>query len=199
MKKILLHSCCAPCSGAVLERLATDFRITIYYYNPNIDTPLEFMRRAEELEKLTKLGIDFDVVTEEYRPDEYNAAVRGLESLGEGSQRCYECYKLRLGKTADYAARHGYDFFTTTLSVSPHKKVAWIHEIGRELERATGVRYLDEDFKKRDGYRRSLELSRTLKLYRQNYCGCKYSKAEAERRSQPMPSTTHANCNAHKP
>lgn len=182
MKKLLLHSCCAPCSSTVLERLSDAFHITIYYYNPNIDTPLEFMRRSEELEKLRKLDIDFDVVAEDYRPEEYNLAVKGLEDLGEGSQRCYECYKLRMSKTADYAKANDYDFFSTTLSVSPYKKSTWIHEIGKQLEDQFGVTYLDENFKKHDGYKRSIELSRELDLYRQNYCGCKYSKAEAAKR-----------------
>ena len=175
---LLLHSCCAPCSSAVLERLADEFSITIYYYNPNIDTPLEFMRRNEELSKLNELGIEFDVITEDYNPDEYNKAVQGLENLGEGSRRCYECYKLRMRKTAKYATENDFDLFTTTLSVSPYKKSDWIHEIGVECEKLFGVKYLDEDFKKKDGYKRSLELSRELKLYRQDYCGCKYSKEE---------------------
>jgi predicted adenine nucleotide alpha hydrolase (AANH) superfamily ATPase len=160
-----------------LERLAAAYRITIYYYNPNIDTSLEFERRAAELAKLRELGLKFDVVVEDYQPAEYDAVVQGLENLGEGSQRCYECYKLRLTKTAQYAKKHGFDVFTTTLSVSPHKNAAWLSEIGRKLGQVYNVPYLDEDFKKRDGYKRSLELSRQLNLYRQNYCGCKYSKA----------------------
>ena len=188
MKKLLLHSCCAPCSSAVLERLGDAFHITIYYYNPNIDTPIEFMRRAEELKKLEQVNPKngFDIVVEDYKPVEYDSAVMGLEDLGEGSQRCYECYKLRMRKTAEYAKANGYDFFTTTLSVSPYKKSAWIHEIGRGLEGEFGVPYLDEDFKKHDGYKRSIELSKKLDLYRQNYCGCKYSKAESATRHKTM-------------
>jgi predicted adenine nucleotide alpha hydrolase (AANH) superfamily ATPase len=178
MKKLLLHSCCAPCSSAVLERLASDYQMTIYYYNPNIDTLAEFRQRAAELEKLAGLGIDFDVVVEDYRPRDYYAAVKGLENLGEGSPRCFECYKLRLLKTAEYAAVHGYDYFATTLSVSPHKNAKWLSQIGQQLAAQSGVAYLDQDFKKKDGYRRSLELSKQLALYRQNYCGCKFSKAE---------------------
>jgi predicted adenine nucleotide alpha hydrolase (AANH) superfamily ATPase len=161
-----------------------DFDITLYYYNPNIDTPLEFMRRAEELEKLKHLQDKLEIVVEEYVPGEYDAAVRGLETLGEGSQRCYNCYELRMRRAAEYAKAHDYDHFTTTLSVSPHKKAAWIHKIGQELERELGVKYLDEDFKKQDGYKRSLELSKKLGLYRQNYCGCKHSKAEAKARAK---------------
>jgi Uncharacterized protein conserved in bacteria len=177
MKKLLLHSCCAPCSSAVLERLADEFQITIYYYNPNIDTPLEFMRRREEIDKIQKLGISFDVITEKYKPAEHDKAIKGLERLGEGSQRCYECYKLRLQKTAIYAKDHGFDCFATTLSVSPHKNSQWLSEIGRAAAQEFNIEYLDHDFKKKDGYKRSLELSKELNLYRQNYCGCKYSKA----------------------
>lgn len=176
MEKLLLHSCCAPCSSAVLERLAENFDITIYYYNPNIDTKLEFMRRQEELEKLHALNINFDVVTEKYKPNEYDKAIKGKEDLGEGSKRCYECYKLRLNKTARYAAEHGYDCFSTTLSISPYKNARWLSEIGQEVAKLYKVSYLDEDFKKKDGYKRSLELSKKLGLYRQDYCGCKYSK-----------------------
>jgi predicted adenine nucleotide alpha hydrolase (AANH) superfamily ATPase len=179
-----------------LERLAADFRMTIFYYNPNIDTPLEFMRRAEELEKLRKLGVDFDVMVADYQPAEYDAAVMGLENLGEGSARCYECYKLRLSRTAQQAARDGFDYFATTLSVSPHKKSDWISAIGSELEQQYGVKYLDENFKKQDGYKRSLELSRDLKLYRQDYCGCKYSRTEAKTRRT---ATNRANYNVHRP
>ena len=179
MKRLLLHSCCAPCSSAVLERLAENFDITIYYYNPNIDTKLEFMRRSEELEKLRVLGIKFNVVIEEYKPDEYDVAVKGKENLGEGSERCYECYKLRLEKTARYASENDYDLFTTTLSISPYKKASWLSQIGRNFEELYKIAYLDKDFKKKDGYKRSLELSRELGLYRQDYCGCKYSKTRS--------------------
>ena len=178
MKKLLLHSCCAPCSSAVVERLMEEFDIAIYYYNPNIDTKLEYVRRKEELEKLKKFVDRLEIIEERYEPEEYDEAVRGLETLGEGSERCYRCYELRMRRTAKYAMEYGYDVFTTTLSVSPHKKAEWIHEIGERLAGEYGVVYLDEDFKKRDGYKRSLELSRELGMYRQDYCGCRYSKAE---------------------
>jgi len=183
MKRLLLHSCCAPCSSAVLERLGAQYHISIYYYNPNVDTRLEFMRRAEELEKLKGIPLKYgyDIVVEDYRPAEYDDAVVGLENLGEGSQRCYECYKLRMRRTAEYAAKHGYDIFTTTLSVSPHKKAAWVSEIGQELADELSVSYLDEDFKKYDGYKRSIELSKELDIYRQDYCGCRYSKYDASK------------------
>jgi predicted adenine nucleotide alpha hydrolase (AANH) superfamily ATPase len=179
MKKLLLHSCCAPCSSAVLERLAAEWQLTIYYCNPNIDTITEFQRRASELDKLKALKIDFDTVVETYKPDDYAVAVKGLENLGEGSPRCFECYKLRLSKTAEYAKKHGFDAFATTLSISPYKNATWLSEIGRKLGQVYHVPYLDENFKKQNGYQRSLELSYQLKLYRQNYCGCKYSRAEA--------------------
>lgn len=181
MKRLLLHSCCAPCSSSVLERLGEEYHITVYYYNPNIDTPLEFMRRKEEFEKLQKLPLKygFDIIEEEYNPEEYDQAVKGLEKLGEGSRRCYECYKLRMIKTAKYAKENGFDIFATTLSVSPYKKSVWVSEIGRELGQEYGVEYLDENFKKQDGYKRSIDLSKEFDLYRQDYCGCKYSKNEA--------------------
>jgi predicted adenine nucleotide alpha hydrolase (AANH) superfamily ATPase len=197
--KLLLHSCCAPCSSAVLERLAPDFDLTLYYYNPNLDSPLEFMRRSEELGRLAALGIPYETVIAKYDPAEYFAAVAGLENLGEGSERCYKCYELRLRKTAEYASLHGFDCFTTTLSISPYKKAEWLNEIGEKLEKefsekasvksrhcrtcsgnpVKNPKYLPADFKKKDGYRRSIELSKKLGLYRQDYCGCKFSKAEA--------------------
>jgi predicted adenine nucleotide alpha hydrolase (AANH) superfamily ATPase len=186
--KLLLHSCCAPCSSSVLERLATAYDITIYYYNPNIDTKIEFLRRAEELQKLKALQIPHKVITEPYNPTEYNQAVQGLETLGEGSARCYACYSLRLEKTAQYAKAHNFDIFTTTLSVSPHKNAVWLAEIGEKISKKYQIPYLAEDFKKKDGYKRSLDLSQQLNLYRQTYCGCKYSKSEsALSRNYPRP------------
>ena len=180
--KLLLHSCCAPCSSAVLERVAKDFAVTVYYYNPNIDTRAEFERRAAEIQKLKKMKISFEVIVDEYKPEEYVRAVAGKERLGEGSERCFCCYALRLRRTAEFARDNGYDVFATTLSISSHKKITWIREIGLGCQEKFGVEYLDEDFKKRDGYKRSLELSRELKLYRQNYCGCKYSKVDVGQR-----------------
>ena len=185
--KLLLHSCCAPCSSSVLERLADSYNITIYYYNPNIDTKIEFLRRAEELQKLKALKIPFQIVTEPYNPTDYDQAIQGLENLGEGSARCRACYSLRLEQTAKYAKSHNFDIFTTTLSVSPHKNPLWLAEIGTKLSEKYQVPYLTEDFKKKDGYKRSLDLSKQLNLYRQTYCGCKYSKKESkERRIKPL-------------
>jgi len=168
--------------------LAKDFDVTLFYYNPNIYSGVEFLRRAEELEKLEELGLDFKVEIEEWRPEEYDAAVKGFEDLGEGSERCFKCYELRMRRTAEEAVKEGYGFFTTTLSVSRYKKTDWVHEIGRKLEEEFGVGYLEEDFKKRNGYGRSVELSQELGIYRQEYCGCRYSKVEAEdRRKKESP------------
>ena len=184
-KKLLLHACCAPCSSSVLERLSEEFSVTIYYFNPNLDSLLEYEMRSSELEKLSKLNLKntFDIKIEEYLPELYDKAVKGYENLGEGSLRCYHCYELRMRAAALFAKQHGYDLFTTTLSVSPYKKHQWIQEIGQKLSKEFNIEYYDGDFKKKDGYKRSTELSKALNLYRQNYCGCKYSKQEAALRS----------------
>lgn len=175
---LLLHACCAPCSSYVLEYLSNYFKITILYYNPNIYPTEEYNRRLEELKTfLTKVNYKNKVKLEicDYNPDEYDTAVEGLENLGEKSKRCYKCYKFRLDKAAKYAKDNNYDYFTTTLSISPYKISSWINEIGEELENAYNIKYLYADFKKRNGYKRSLELSKEYNLYRQQYCGCKYS------------------------
>ena len=176
MKKLLLHSCCAPCSTTAFSRLASDYDITLYYYNPNIDTIVEHDRRRAELTKLRGLGIPFGIISEPYSPADYRAAVKGLEHLGEGSARCYECYKLRLAKTAKYAAAHNFDAFTTTLSVSPYKNSEWLDEIGDSLAKKYNIPYLALDLKKQNGYKESIETSKKLNLYRQTYCGCRYSQ-----------------------
>lgn len=173
--KLLLHSCCAPCSSACLERLNDFFNITVYYYNPNIDTKEEFELRADEQVRYSsKLGIETIVVP--YRPDEFYGAVTGKELEREGGARCLVCYNLRLSSTAEYAKEHGFDYFATTLTVSPLKNANALNEIGLELAKKTGVNYLPSDFKKKNGYLRSIELSKENGLYRQNYCGCKFSK-----------------------
>ena len=181
--KLLLHACCAPCSSYVLEYLSKYFEITLYYYNPNIHPELEYNRRIEELKKfisefngVNKIGL----VEEEYNTSEYFNEVKGLENLGERSKRCYNCYKFRMDKAALYAKNNNYDYFTTTLSISPYKVSNWINEIGRELEKKYNINYLYADFKKKNGYKRSLELSKQYNLYRQDYCGCIYSKQERE-------------------
>ena len=173
--KLLLHSCCAPCSSSCIERLSPLLDLTIYYYNPNIDGEEEFNKRAFEQERLCKIkGVSF--IKEEFIPNEFFSIAKGLENAPEGSTRCFKCFYLRLKKTAEYAKEKGYDFFATTLTVSPLKNADKINEIGFLIEREIGVKYLPSDFKKRGGYLRSIELSKEYELYRQNYCGCVFSK-----------------------
>lgn len=181
--KLLLHACCAPCSSYVLEYLNNYFEITLYYYNPNIHPELEYNRRIEELKKFIsefKTINKIDLVEEEYNISEYFNEVKGLENLGERSKRCYNCYKFRMDKAAKYAKENNFDYFTTTLSISPYKNSNWINEIGNYLENKYDIKYLYADFKKKNGYKRSLELSKDYRLYRQDYCGCIYSKQERE-------------------
>jgi len=175
--KLLLHACCGPCSSYVIEYLSKYFDITIYYYNPNTYPESEYIRRLDELNKfITNFNSSVNVIEEEYIPKEFYASIKGLEHLGEKSRRCYNCYQLRLKKSAIYAKENNYDYFTTTLSISPYKNAEWINEIGKKLEGEIGIKYLYSDFKKKNGYKRSLELSKEYKLYRQEYCGCVYSK-----------------------
>lgn len=180
-KRLLLHACCAPCSSYTLERLSKYFDITIYYYNPNIHPKNEYMRRLNELKKfINEYPHDnlIELIEVNYDPNEYFDAVKGLEPLGEMSKRCYECYKLRMENSIKYAKDNNYDYFTTTLSISPYKKSDWINEIGLYLENKYNIKYLFSDLKKKNGYKRSLELSKQYNLYRQDYCGCIYSKKE---------------------
>lgn len=176
---LLLHSCCAPCSSYVLEYLSQYFKITILYYNPNITPESEYQKRLTEVKRLVevfKTKYPVEVVAASYEPDVYFEAVKGLEKEPERGQRCFKCYELRLTKTAEYAKKHHFDYFTTTLSISPYKNSDWINEIGLELENHYQVKYLVADFKKRNGYKRSIELSHLYHLYRQNNCGCIFSK-----------------------
>lgn len=178
---LLLHSCCAPCSSYVLEYLSNYFDITVYYYNPNIDSEEEYYFRSSEQEKLIQLmNLSVDFASEEYSPDEFYDAVKGLEHFKEGGPRCKSCFELRLRKTAEYAKNHEFDFFTTTLSISPLKNSALLNEIGMKLQEEYGIRYLQSDFKKKNGYLRSVELSKKYNIYRQDYCGCTFSKNERE-------------------
>ncbi len=178
-KKLLLHSCCAPCSSATLERLYPYFDITVFYYNPNIYPPEEFNHRKEEqsrlLQEMKELEEKVGIVAPEFNDKEFYDAVKGLEHEPEGGKRCIECFKLRLEKTAKYAKENGFDFFTTTLSISPHKNAEKLNKIGEEMSLKYDVSYLFSDFKKKNGYKRSIELSEEYGLYRQNYCGCVYS------------------------
>lgn len=179
--KLLLHACCGPCSSYVVEYLSNYFDITIYYYNPNTYPESEFNRRLDELNKfINSFNNKIKVIEENYDPTEFYTSIKGLEHLGEKSKRCYNCYKLRMNKAATYAKENNFDYFTTTLSISPYKNANWINEIGNKLENKIGIKYLYSDFKKKNGYKRSLELSKEYGLYRQEYCGCVYSKQERE-------------------
>lgn len=182
---LLLHSCCAPCSSYCLSYLADYFKITIYYYNPNISPVEEYNKRVEEQKRLiNELPVKYKVSFREgtYEPDKFFEMAKGLEDVPEGGERCFKCYEMRQREAAIYASENDFDFFTTTLSISPHKNAAKLNEIGLNLEREYGIRYLVSDFKKKGGYLKSIEYSRQYDLYRQNYCGCIYSKLEAERR-----------------
>ena len=170
--RLLLHACCGPCSSAVLEQLCPYFEITVLYYNPNTWPAEEYHRRGEEL------GVA--VVEDPYDPQEFYTAVQGLEQEPERGSRCTVCYRLRMRRAAQYAREHGFDWFTTTLSISPHKDAARINAIGQELEAEFGVKHLPSDFKKHNGYLRSLQLSAEYDLYRQDYCGCEFSAKARE-------------------
>ncbi len=180
-KTLLLHACCAPCSSAVLERISKYFKITILFYNPNITDYSEYLKRKEELKRLIKeVGYDIKVMDCDYDKEKFISMALGLEDKKEGDIRCYKCYKLRLEKTALVAKENNFDYFTTTLSISPYKNSKWLNEIGKELSVKYKVDYLYADFKKKNGYKRSIELSNIYHLYRQDYCGCIYSKVERE-------------------
>lgn len=184
--RLLLHSCCAPCSSYCIEYLSQFFSITILYYNPNISPREEFEKRAAEQQRLVsemQLKNPICVVVDNYDPNEFYSAVKGFEHIPEGGERCFICYRLRLERAAEYAAQHGFDYFCSTLSISPLKNAAKLNEIGAELSEIYNVRNLPSDFKKRGGYLRSIELSKQHGLYRQNYCGCVFSKKEAEERT----------------
>lgn len=179
---LFLHSCCAPCSSYVLEYLSRYFSITVFYYNPNISPASEYEERAREVERLIRElpaenPIRLEVGT--YEPERFYEAVKGHETDPEGGDRCGLCFALRLEEAARLAARGGFDWFTTTLTISPLKNAPLLNAIGEEMGEKYGVKFLNSDFKKRDGYKRSIELSAQYHLYRQNYCGCVFSKREA--------------------
>ena len=179
---LLLHACCAPCSSYVLKYLSTIFDITLYFYNPNISPEEEFTKRLSELENFCKNAgyNDVKIKSTKYDAREFFDSVRGMEALPEGGERCRVCYGLRLRRSAEAARDGGFDYFTTTLSISPYKNAEWLNEIGGALEAEYGVPYLYSDFKKKNGYKRSIELSNEYGLYRQDYCGCIYSKMESD-------------------
>lgn len=174
--KLLLHACCAPCATTCIERLKEFFDITVFFFNPNMDAQGEYFLRAEELKRLC-VHFNVDFIIEEYNDDLFYSTIKGLEGEKEGGKRCVKCFELRLQKTVETAKDNGYDHFATTLTLSPLKNAKLLNDIGLEVGNRLGVKYLVSDFKKRNGYIRSIELSKELNLYRQNYCGCKFSKA----------------------
>lgn len=177
--RLLLQSCCGPCSSYVLEALTPYFRVTVLYYNPNIQPREEYDLRLENQRKIIAAlptPSEVDILECDYDGEKYDAAVKGLESEPEGGARCTVCFRLRLEETAKRASKLGYDFFCTTLTVSPHKDAERLNQIGRALGERYGVPFLPSDFKKREGYKRSIQLSKEYDLYRQDYCGCLFSK-----------------------
>lgn len=189
---LFLHSCCAPCSSYVLKYLRAYFNITVFYYNPNISAQEEYKKRVEEQKRLigiyneqladgTVKGYPIAVREGDYEPQVFFDMARGLEDCPEGGERCFQCYEMRLSRTAKEAAEGGFDYFATTLTISPLKNAAKLNEIGYRLGQEYGIAWLPSDFKKKEGYKQSIELSAEYGLYRQDYCGCAYSKAERER------------------
>ena len=183
---LLMHACCAPCSSACLERIGNYFDISIFYYNPNITSKDEYLKRVEEIKKFIsgfKTKYPIKLIEGRYDPEEFFKIAKGLEFEPERGKRCFECYKLRLGETAKVASDQGFDYFCTTLTLSPYKNATWLNEIGESLNDKYNSTYLYSDFKKKNGYKRSIELSKEFDLYRQDYCGCVYSlRDEIERK-----------------
>lgn len=185
-KHLFLHSCCAPCSSYVLEYLRSFFSITVFYYNPNITEDAEYRKRVIEQKRLIGIfnvmgdAYPIEIVEGDYVPEQFFAMSRGYEKCPEGGERCFRCYEMRLRETALQAKKAGADYFTTTLTISPLKNAAKINEIGQQLSEELAVPFLPSDFKKKNGYKRSVELSKEYDLYRQDYCGCIFSKAERE-------------------
>lgn len=182
-KTLLIHSCCAPCSSYCLEYLEKFFDITVYYYNPNITEKEEYEKRVAEQERLIvqmneKNGSELKFARGMYEPLVYLERIRGLEECKEGGSRCEKCFRLRLEKTAQYAVEHGFDYYTTTLTISPLKNADLLNRLGTEIGAQNGIVFLPSDFKKKNGYQRSIELSKEYNLYRQDYCGCEFSKKE---------------------
>lgn len=178
---LLLHSCCAPCSSYTLEYLSRYFLITVFYFNPNISPKAEFDKRFAEQKRLIETlpsENKISLICGDYNYDEFLNIARGYESVPEGGERCFRCYRMRLEKTAELAKQNGFDYFCTTLSISPLKNSQKINEIGFDVAEKYGVKWLPSDFKKREGYKRSIELSREYDLYRQNFCGCVFSKSQ---------------------
>lgn len=189
-RRLFLHSCCAPCSSYCLEYLRQYFEVTVFYYNPNISMPEEYRHRVEEQKRLIgelneQGGYNrISFLEGPYEPERFYEIAKGLEDCPEGGERCFACYELRLREAAQRAKEGIFDYFTTTLTISPLKNAQKLNEIGRRLAREYGVMYLPSDFKKKGGYQRSIELSREYGLYRQDYCGCAFSKAERDKRAE---------------
>ena len=185
-KRLLIHSCSGPCSSLVLEYLKDYFKIDIYFYNPNITFDYEYYARiVEQKEMLEKLEWDMNVIEGMYDPKEdFFKKIKGLENEPEGGARCYSCYDIRIGETAKKAKEEGYDFFTTVLSISPMKNVNYINEIGEKYSKEYEIPFLFADFKKKNRYLRSVQISKELDMYRQEYCGCVFSKVEKEKRDR---------------
>lgn len=189
---LLLHSCCAPCSSYVLEYLSNYFSITVFYYNPNIYPESEYSLRVEEQKRLIEqlpVKNPIHLIEGAFHPNEFYQSVKGLEHIPEGGERCHACFRLRLEETARLAAKHHFDYFTTTLTISPLKNAAKLNEIGEELADIYHISWLPSDFKKKNGYKRSTELSAEYGLYRQDYCGCVFSKREQDARRTQKPET----------
>ena len=181
MKKLLLHSCCGPCSSSVLERLLKEYEIDLIYYNPNIQPREEYeKRKAEQIRLINEAYSNVKVIDCDYDTEKFCELIKGYEKEKEGGARCSICFRMRLEYVARVAKEKGYDIFATTLSVSPHKNAKLLNEIGEGLSRDIGIEYLVSDFKKQNGYLRSIELAKEYELYRQKYCGCIYSFYEAE-------------------
>ena len=181
--KLLLHSCCAPCSSFVIEYLSTYFEMEVYFFNPNIHPEKEYLRRLDEqIRMVEEMGLNYQVIGPEHQSELFYEAVKGCERLGEGSERCVRCFDLRLEKAAEYAAAHGFEYFTTSLTISPMKNAAKLNELGEAAGLKYGVKFLNSDFKKNNGYKRSIELSKQYDLYRQHYCGCAFSIKEQQER-----------------
>lgn len=184
---LLLHICCAPCSSYVLEYLSSHFDITLFFYNPNITSEAEYNYRIDEAKRLLcemPLKGKVDFLQGRYDVSEFFSVAKGYEDLPEGGERCFKCYELRLRESAEFAKNNGFDYFTTTLSISPYKNAEKLNSIGKALSEEYGVKYLFSDFKKKNGYKRSIELSEKYNLYRQNFCGCIYSQMEMKRKNQ---------------
>lgn len=188
---LFLHSCCAPCSSYVLEYLRAFFQITVFYYNPNISMEDEYHKRVLEQKKLIQAynalltdgkvqGYPIEIMEGDYEPEKFFQMAKGMEKCPEGGERCFACYEMRLRETAKQALAGNFDYFATTLTISPLKNAGKLNEIGEALAREYGINWLPSDFKKKNGYKRSIELSAEYDLYRQNYCGCVYSKMQRE-------------------